>query len=100
MRSSLQFSCEPLSVVDSPLQQQLPKHSKGEDCTSMKVNRNLFFTALTLTALTASVWAQTQTASNVAPLSAPAASAPAAPPITAADIQELKDALAAQQRQI
>src|SRR5438270_7154538 len=49
--SSLQFSCEPLSVVDSPLQQQLPKHSKGEDCTSMKVNRNLFFTALTLTAL-------------------------------------------------
>jgi Skp family chaperone for outer membrane proteins len=66
----------------------------------MKPYRNLFFTALTLAALTASVWAQTETASTVAPPSGPGASAPAPPPVTAADIQELKDALAAQQRQI
>src|ERR1051326_1509232 len=66
----------------------------------MKRERNFFLTALTLAALTASVWAQTETASNVVPPSGPAASAPAAPPVPAADIQELKDALAAQQRQI
>ncbi len=66
----------------------------------MKPKRNLFFTALTLAALTASVWAQTETASNLAPPTGPVASAPVAPPVTAADIQELKDALAAQQRQI
>lgn len=66
----------------------------------MKPYQNLFFTALTLAALTASVWAQTETASNVAPPSGPAAATPATAPVTAADIQELKDALAAQQRQI
>jgi len=61
----------------------------------MKLNRSQFFTALTLAALTASVWAQTETASNAAPPSGAAASASATPPVTAADIQELKDALAA-----
>jgi hypothetical protein len=67
----------------------------------MKLNKNLFLTALTLAALTAGAWAQTETASNAAPPKGSAASAPAQPsPVTAADIQELKDALAAQQQQI
>jgi Putative porin len=67
----------------------------------MKLNQNLFLTALTLAALTAGAWAQTETASNAAPTKGSAASAPAQPsPVTAADIQELKDALAAQQQQI
>ena len=67
----------------------------------MKLNQNLFLTALTLAALTAGAWAQTETASNAAPPKGSAASASAQPsPVTAADIQELKDALAAQQQQI
>ena len=67
----------------------------------MKLNKNLFLTALTLAALAASAWAQTETASNAAPPKGSAASASAQPsPVTAADIQELKDALAAQQQQI
>jgi Putative porin len=68
----------------------------------MKLNRNLLFTTLTLAALTAGAWSQTQIASNAAqPSAPPAATTAAAPaPVTAADIQELKDALAAQQRQI
>jgi Skp family chaperone for outer membrane proteins len=67
----------------------------------MKLNKNLFLTALTLAALTAGARAQTETASNAAPPKGSAASAPAQPsPVTAADIQELKDALAAQQQQI
>lgn len=68
----------------------------------MKVNQNRFLTVLTLAALTAGAWAQTQTAANVA-LANPspaAAAAPASPPVTAADVQALKDALAAQQLQI
>jgi hypothetical protein len=68
----------------------------------MKATNNLFLTALTLAALTAGAWAQTETASNTPPAKEypPAAAAPAAPPVTAADIQELRDALAAQQLQI
>jgi hypothetical protein len=69
----------------------------------MKANKHLFFTTLTLAALTAGAWAQTQTAANVAPAnpSSATAAAPAAPPpVTAADVQALKDALAAQQLQI
>ncbi len=66
----------------------------------MKLNQNVFFTTLTLAALTAGAWAQTETASNAAPANPAAVAAPAQPPVTAADIQELKDALAAQQRQI
>ena len=65
----------------------------------MKFNKNIIFTTLTLTALSAGAWAQTETASTAAP-PAYAASTPAQPPVTASDIQELKDALAAQQRQI
>ena len=68
----------------------------------MKATKQLFLVTLTLAALTAGVWAQTETASNVAPNHEPAAATPVtAPPIvTAADIQELKNALAAQQQQI
>jgi hypothetical protein len=60
------------------------------------------FTALFLACFTASVWAQTQVASNAAPDPGAAKPAPTAgqPAITAADIQALKDALAAQQLEI
>jgi len=73
----------------------------------MKQTKRFIFTSLTLAALTAGAWAQTQVASNndgpVKPTAAAtaAASTPAAPPvITAADVQALKDAIAAQQKQI
>ena len=66
----------------------------------MKLNQNLLFTTLTLAALTAGAWAQTKVASNAASANGSAASAPTPPPVTAADIQELRAALAAQQRQI
>jgi hypothetical protein len=68
----------------------------------MKTSKHLFVTALTLATLTAGSIAQTL-ASNApaAKGDSPAAAAPAAPvPITAADVQALKDALAAQQLQI
>jgi len=67
----------------------------------MKTSK-LFFAALTLASFTAGAWAQTETASTAPP--ARPASAPAAPstppPVTAADVQALRDAIAAQQRQI
>jgi len=66
----------------------------------MKPLSTLFFTPLTLAALTAGVWAQTETASNAAPAAAAASPAAPTPAVTAADIQALKDALAAQQKQI
>jgi hypothetical protein len=75
----------------------------------MNTTKRLSITVLTLAALTAGAWAQTQTASNTtlaAPASAaaasaaPAAAVPAPIPVTAADVQALKDALAAQQLQI
>jgi hypothetical protein len=73
----------------------------------MKLNQTLFLATLTLAALTSGAWAQTQTASNAAPVIGPAAAAAAAtpaavpaPPVTIADIQALKGALAAQQQQI
>jgi len=65
----------------------------------MKLNRNQLLTTLTLAALTAGAWAQTETASNALPHTAVAAT-PAQPPVTAADIEELRAALAAQQQQI
>jgi hypothetical protein len=61
---------------------------QGEDSTSMKRTKNIFLTALALAALSAGAWAQTS-----------ASDAPAQP-ITAADVQALKDALAAQQKRI
>ena len=66
----------------------------------MKSSKNLFLTALILAALTSGAWAQTESASNAAPANGSAASAPAPPPVTAADIQALKDAIAAQQQEI
>ena len=79
----------------------------------MNSTKNLFLTALTLAALSAGVSAQTASqvtlASNEAHNAAPApaavataapAPAPAPSAVTAADVQALKDALAAQQLQI
>ncbi|HET6175689.1 MAG TPA: putative porin, partial [Candidatus Sulfotelmatobacter sp.] len=66
----------------------------------MKTTRTLIPTALTLAALTTGVWAQTETASSAAPTSGTAPAATAPPAVTVADIQALRDALAAQQRQI
>src|ERR1700730_1275114 len=71
----------------------------------MKLNQTLILATLALAAFTSGAWAQTQTASNTAPVTGPPAAAataalPAPPPVTIADIQALKDALAAQQQQI
>jgi hypothetical protein len=67
----------------------------------MKPSNKLLAT-LTLAALSAGAWAQTQLASNAAPAKdpAPAATTSAPSPVTAADVQSLKDAIAAQQLQI
>ncbi|MFZ3370800.1 MAG: hypothetical protein WA239_27060 [Candidatus Sulfotelmatobacter sp.] len=64
----------------------------------MKRTKHVFFAALMLAAFSIGSWAQTQ-------LATPASQeknnpAPAQPAVTAADIQALKDALAAQQQQI
>ena len=66
----------------------------------MKASRQLFLTALALAALPSVLWAQTEIASNPAPENGSAASVPAPATVTAADVQALKDALAAQQLQI
>ena len=72
----------------------------------MKSTKQLFLAVLTLAALSAGAWAQTGSqvtlASNEAhdAAVAPAAAVPAPPAVTAADVQALKDALAAQQLQI
>src|SRR6202035_3577052 len=66
----------------------------------MKPNKNLFFTILILAALSGGAWAQTETSPNAASPKESAASSPAQTAVTATDIQELRDALAAQQRQI
>ncbi|HTS08838.1 MAG TPA: putative porin [Candidatus Eisenbacteria bacterium] len=61
------------------------------------------FAALMLGAFGTSVWAQTQTASNTVPSNpATVSTTPAVPQpaVTAADIQALRDAIAAQQQQI
>ncbi len=57
----------------------------------MKATKTILFKALVLASISAGAWAQT---------AAPAAQPSATSPITAADVQALKDALAAQQRQI
>jgi hypothetical protein len=74
--------------------------SKGEDLISMKPKKNLFLTALTLAALSAGAWAQTTATTPVKKKHKPVAAAPAQPAVTAADVQELRNALAAQQQQI
>ena len=68
----------------------------------MKSTKYLFLAVLALAALSVGAWAQTS--DSTAPASRkkhkPAATAPAEPSVTAADVQALKDALAAQQQQI
>jgi hypothetical protein len=64
----------------------------------MKATKKLFVTALAFAALTAGVWAETP--EGATPAAKDAAAAPAPPTVTAADVQALKDALAAQQLQI
>ncbi len=63
----------------------------------MKPTRSLLLTVLTLAALAAGAWTQTSEPVTPAPTERDKVPAPA---VTAADVQELKDALAAQQRQI
>jgi hypothetical protein len=64
----------------------------------MKATRNLLAGSLMLAALTAGGWAQDSVATPTNTSEAASASAP--PSVTLADIQALKDALAAQQKQI
>jgi hypothetical protein len=64
----------------------------------MKATKVLFLTALALAVLTAGAWAENPASGT--PAASAAAPAPAPPTITAADVQSLKDALAAQQLQI
>ncbi len=65
----------------------------------MKSTKTLFLTALSLAALSAGAWAQTSASTTPPPKKKHKAEAPA-PAVTAADVQALRDALAAQQRQI
>jgi hypothetical protein len=64
----------------------------------MKSAKHLLLTTLTLTALCASAWAQTSNSTTPPPKKKPRPAA--TPAITAADVQSLRDALAAQQQQI
>ncbi|MGB8008303.1 MAG: hypothetical protein WCF48_14345 [Terriglobales bacterium] len=68
----------------------------------MKSSRHLFLTILMLAALLAVSWAQTSDSTPPAPRKTTHkhVAPPAQPAATAADVQELKDALAAQQQQI
>jgi hypothetical protein len=66
----------------------------------MKSAKNLLLTALTLAATTAGVWAQTSSAAPAPKKKHRVAEKSASPAVTAADVQALKDALAAQQQQI
>ena len=68
----------------------------------MRPTKYLVRTALTLVALSAGAWAQTSDSTAPVPKKKhkPVAAAPAQPAITAADVQALKDGLAAQQQQI
>jgi hypothetical protein len=68
----------------------------------MKSTKHLFLTVLALAALSVGAWAQTSDSTAPAPKKRhkPVAAAPAQPAITAADVQALKDGLAAQQQQI
>ena len=64
----------------------------------MKSTKHLFLTVLTLAAISAGAWAQTSDSTAPPPKKKHKAAQPAQ--VTAADVQELKDALAAQQEQI
>jgi hypothetical protein len=65
----------------------------------MKLTKHLFLTILTLAALSVGAWTQTSDTMTPAP-AVKKKHKPAEPAITAADVQALKDALAAQQAQI
>ena len=60
----------------------------------MKPLKSLFITSLVLVAFTAGAWAQIDASPNPDPPVGDAAAVPAQTSVTAADIQELKDALA------
>src|SRR6202161_1354921 len=64
----------------------------------MKPSKKLIATAFALAALIAGAWAENPPSG--APAGKDGAAAPAPPTVTAADVQALKDALAAQQLQI
>src|SRR5271168_1940774 len=64
----------------------------------MKSTKTLFITALAFAALTAGAWAETPGSGAPAANAAPAPAPPTV--VTAADVQALKDAVAAQQLQI
>ncbi len=66
----------------------------------MKCVRYLSLIVLALAVVTASVWSQTDTASKPAKKKKGAAAEAAQPAVTAAEVQALRDALAAQQKQI
>jgi hypothetical protein len=66
----------------------------------MKSSTKVFFNVLTLAALSASSWAQATTPATEQDKDKAEATAVTQPQVTAADIQALQDALAAQQRQI
>ncbi len=66
----------------------------------MKSTKPLFLAVLVLAALSAGAWAQTSTPPAPKKKHKPAATAPAQPSVRPADVQALKDALAAQQQQI
>jgi hypothetical protein len=74
------------------------KTTKGEDLDFMKSTKHLFLTVLMLAAVSAGAWAQTSDSTAPPPKKKHKAAQPAQ--VTAADVQELKDALAAQQEQI
>ena len=66
----------------------------------MNLKNKLFLTVLALAVLMAGAWAENPGTSGSNAKDAPAAPAPAPSVVTAADVQALKDALAAQQLQI
>jgi len=66
----------------------------------MKSAKHLFITALTLAAMTAGAWAQTTSSKKPVAKKKHVAAAPAEPAVSVADVQSLKDAIAAQQQQI
>jgi hypothetical protein len=68
----------------------------------MKSSKHLFLTIMALAALSVGAWAQTSDSAAPPPKKRhkPVAAAPEQPAITAADVQALKDGMAAQQQQI
>jgi hypothetical protein len=82
----------------------LDKKQKRRGLHFMKATKHMFLTILTLVALSAGAWAQASDSAAPAPKKkhkpAVVVADPAPPAVTAADVQALKDALAAQQQQI